>query len=77
LAVGIWFPDLRGRISAGLFWKNIPPPRSLTELKADPEVASDLRRFMVALIPLPAICGNMLRNKIPKDFVERGSTSLP
>jgi predicted RNase H-like HicB family nuclease len=34
--------------------EKIPPPRSLTELKKDPEVAEDLRRYMVALIPFPA-----------------------
>jgi len=34
--------------------QKIPPPRSLTELRKDPEVAEDLRRFMVALIPFPA-----------------------
>lgn len=30
----------------------IPFPRSLTELKRDPEVSEELTRFMVALIPL-------------------------
>ncbi|HKH80223.1 MAG TPA: type II toxin-antitoxin system HicB family antitoxin [Methylovirgula sp.] len=75
-AVGVWFPDLPGCISAGdtldeamtnaaealELWaeamvesgQKIPPPRSLTELRKDPEVAEDLRRFMVALIPFPA-----------------------
>lgn len=74
-AVGVWFPDLPGCISAGdtldeamenaaealELWagamiesgKTIPPPRSLTGLKADPEVAQDLARYMVALIPFP------------------------
>jgi predicted RNase H-like HicB family nuclease len=33
--------------------QEIPPPRSLTDLKADPEVAPDLANFMVALIPFP------------------------
>lgn len=34
--------------------QEIPPPRSLTELKADSEIAEDLARYMVALIPFPA-----------------------
>jgi hypothetical protein len=33
--------------------QNIPAARSLTELKADPEIAQDLARHMVALIPFP------------------------
>jgi hypothetical protein len=33
--------------------QEIPPPRSLTDLKADSEVAQDLARYMVALIPFP------------------------
>ncbi len=74
-AIGVWFPDLPGCISAGdsldeallnaeealELWseamlesgKNIPRPRTLTELKADSAIARDLRDFMVALIPLP------------------------
>lgn len=74
-AVGVWFPDLPGCVSAGdtldeamtnaaealELWaeamvesgRKIPPARSLTELKTDPEVAEDLQQFMVALIPLP------------------------
>jgi len=34
--------------------QKIPPPRSLVALKADPEIAEELARYMVALIPLPA-----------------------
>lgn len=33
--------------------RELPPPRTLSELKADPEVAEDLRNYMVALIELP------------------------
>lgn len=33
--------------------QDIPSPRSLAALKADSEIAQDLRRFMVALIPFP------------------------
>jgi hypothetical protein len=33
--------------------QSIPPPRSLTALKAGKEAAQDLDRCMVALIPLP------------------------
>ncbi len=74
-AVGVWFPDLPGCVSAGdtleeaiqnaaealELWaeamiesgQKIPPPRSLTDLKADSDVAPDLANFMVALIPFP------------------------
>ncbi|VIO67524.1 type II toxin-antitoxin system HicB family antitoxin [Bradyrhizobium ivorense] len=31
----------------------LPRPRTLTELKADPEVADDLKTCMVALVELP------------------------
>jgi predicted RNA binding protein YcfA (HicA-like mRNA interferase family)/predicted RNase H-like HicB family nuclease len=34
--------------------KPFPRPRTLTELKADPEVAEDLQNYMFALIELPA-----------------------
>lgn len=34
--------------------QNIPPPRSLTALRADSAVAEDLTRTIVALIPFPA-----------------------
>lgn len=75
-AIGVWFPDLPGCISAGdtldeamtnaaearELWaeamaesdQKIPPPRSLADLKKDPQVAEDLRHYMVALIPFPA-----------------------
>lgn len=33
--------------------RQLPRPRTLTELKADPEVAGDLRDYMVALIEFP------------------------
>lgn len=33
--------------------KTIPPPRSFSDLKADPEAAQDLARYMVALILFP------------------------
>jgi hypothetical protein len=33
--------------------QKIPPRRSLTDLKADSEIAQDLATFMVALIPFP------------------------
>ena len=74
LAVGVWFPDLPGCMSAGddidealrnapealqLYadgvaseGRRLPPPRTLTELKADPDVADDLEAYMVALIEL-------------------------
>jgi predicted RNase H-like HicB family nuclease len=34
--------------------KPMPRPRTLTELKADPEVADDIKTHMVALIEVPA-----------------------
>lgn len=74
-AVGVWFPDLPGCVSAGDtldeamlnaqeavgLWaeamlengQTIPSPRSLTELKGDAEVAGDLQRYTIALIPFP------------------------
>ena len=33
--------------------KSLPRPRTLTELKADPEIAKDSTAYMVALIELP------------------------
>ena len=73
-AVGVWFPDLPGCVSAGdtldeamrnatealALWVGVarehgdavPPPRSLAELRKDAAVAADLRRYMVAVIPL-------------------------
>jgi predicted RNase H-like HicB family nuclease len=33
--------------------KSLPRPRTLTELRTDPEIADDLRDHMVALIELP------------------------
>jgi hypothetical protein len=37
---------------AGENGRSIPQPRSLTELKRDPETADEINRYMVALIPL-------------------------
>lgn len=76
IAVGIWFPDLPGCLSAGdtvdealhnaeealaLYAESereegraLPRPRTLSELRKDPEAANDIRDFMVALVPLPA-----------------------
>jgi predicted RNase H-like HicB family nuclease len=34
--------------------KPLPAPRTLTELKADPEIADDIKTYMVALIKYPA-----------------------
>ena len=74
-AIGIWFPDLPGCISAGddiddalrnaeealtLYAEGereegraLPTPRTLSELRKDPEAANDIRDYMVALIALP------------------------
>ncbi|MFT4275787.1 MAG: type II toxin-antitoxin system HicB family antitoxin [Rhodopseudomonas sp.] len=76
VAVGVWFPDLPGCVSAGddlddalrnapealeLYLaqveqdgKPLPKPRSLTELKADPDVADDIQNYIVALIETPS-----------------------
>jgi len=66
-AVGVWFPDLPGCTSGGddidealeLYaegeqedGRRLPRARTLTELKADPEVAEDISANMVALIEL-------------------------
>ena len=32
--------------------KAMPPPRTLTQLKSDPEVAAEIAQYMVAVIPL-------------------------
>ena len=34
--------------------KAMPLPRTLTELKTDPDIADDIKTYMVALIELPA-----------------------
>jgi predicted RNase H-like HicB family nuclease len=34
--------------------KPMPRPRTLTELKSDPEIADDIKAYMVALVELPA-----------------------
>ena len=34
--------------------KPLPRPRTLTELKTDPEIADDIKSYMVALVELPA-----------------------
>ena len=31
----------------------LPPPRSISALRSDPEVAPDLREYVVALVPMP------------------------
>lgn len=31
----------------------LPPPRTLTELRSDPDVADDIKNFMVAVIEYP------------------------
>ncbi len=32
----------------------LPPPRTLSELRKDPEAAANIRDYIVALVPLPA-----------------------
>jgi predicted RNase H-like HicB family nuclease len=33
--------------------RSLPPPRALSELRSDPEVADDIKNYMVALIAAP------------------------
>jgi predicted RNase H-like HicB family nuclease len=33
--------------------RHLPPPRSIAVLRNDPEIASDLRAYMVALVAMP------------------------
>ncbi len=40
--------------SFGADGKKLPRPRTLTELKSDPEIASDIKAYMVAVIELRA-----------------------
>jgi len=49
-------PEALGLYAEGLEedGKALPRPRTLTELKADPEIANEIQAFMVALIELPA-----------------------
>lgn len=44
-AVSLWAEVLADRS------RSMPAPRSLTELRRDPEIASDLAQYMVALVP--------------------------
>jgi predicted RNase H-like HicB family nuclease len=34
--------------------RTLPSPRTLSELRKDPQAADDIRDYMVALVPLPA-----------------------
>ena len=34
--------------------RTLPSPRTLSELRKDPQTANDIRDYMVALVPLPA-----------------------
>ena len=46
-------PEALQLYSESLEGKPLPRPRTLTELKADPEVADQVKAHMVALIELP------------------------
>lgn len=76
-AVGVWFPDLPGCISAGdtldealanapeavALWfedieedgRTVPRARTPSELKADPEIAAEMSKYAIALIPAPDV----------------------
>ena len=43
--------DLWATVMAGDS-KPMPPPRTLTQLEGDPEIAAEIARYMVAVIPL-------------------------
>ena len=47
-------PEALQLYAESLQGKPLPRPRTLTELKADPEVADQIKAYMVALIELPA-----------------------
>jgi predicted RNase H-like HicB family nuclease len=47
-------PEALQLYAESLEGKSLPRPRTLTELKADPEVADQIKAYMVALIELPA-----------------------
>jgi len=47
-------PEALQLYAEALEGKSLPRPRTLTELKADPEVADQIKAYMVALIELPA-----------------------
>jgi predicted RNase H-like HicB family nuclease len=48
-AIALW-ADAHTRLA-----RPIPPPRTVAELKADPEAAPDLDRYLLALIPLEGV----------------------
>jgi len=43
----------------------LPPPRTLNELKRDPQVARDIADYMVALVPVPP---PTRRSETPRKF---------
>ena len=47
-------PEALQLYAESLQGKPLPRPRTLTELKADPEVADQIKAYMVVLIELPA-----------------------
>jgi predicted RNase H-like HicB family nuclease len=47
-------PEALQLYAESLEGKPLPRPRTLTELKADPEVADQIKAYMVGLIELPA-----------------------
>ncbi len=74
-AIGVWFPDLPGRFSAGdtldealtnapeavALWfedigadgRTVPRARTPSELNTDPEVAAEMAKYAIALVPAP------------------------
>jgi predicted RNase H-like HicB family nuclease len=46
-------PEALELYAEGLAGKALPRPRTLTELKADPQIANEIQTYMVALIELP------------------------
>lgn len=48
-AVALWFEDLE---EVG---RRVPRARPPSELKADPEIAADMARYAIALIPAPDV----------------------
>ncbi len=48
-AVALWFEDIEGE------GRSVPRARTPSELKADPEIAAEMAKYVIALIPAPDV----------------------
>lgn len=48
-AVALWFEDIEEE------GRSVPRARTPSELKADPEIAADMAKYAIALIPAPDV----------------------